>query len=68
MRFVGCGRRRGRQAGVDRRDDGEVVLKFVEVGVCGCVGAIEGVEKGRVEGAEGEFVDDVGEVKGWCWS
>lgn len=52
-------------AGVDCGDDGEVVLVFVEVGGRGCVGAVEGVEEGRVEGPEGEFVDDVGEVEGF---
>ena len=46
-------------------DYGEVVLVFEEVGrSCGdCV--VEGVEEGGVEGAEGEFVDYVGEVEGW---
>ena len=63
--LMNCGRRWRRRAGVDCGDDGEVVLEFVEVGVCGCVGAVEGVQEGRVEGAEGEFVDDVGEVEGW---
>lgn len=50
-------------AGVDGGDDGEVVLVFVEVGVGGGVGFVEGVEEGGVEGSEGEFVDDVGEVE-----
>ena len=31
-------------------------------GCCG-VGSVEGVEEGGVEGAEGEFVDYVGEVE-----
>lgn len=65
VRVVGRGRRGGRGAGVDGGDDGEVVLKFVEVVVRGGGGAVEGVEEGRVEGTEGEFVDDVGEVEGW---
>lgn len=55
----------GRGAGVDCGHDGEVVLVFVEVGGCRGVGFVEGVEEGGVEGAEGEFVDDVGEVE--CW-
>ncbi len=63
--FVGGRRRRGGGAGVDCGDDGEVVLEFVEMGVGGGVGAVEGVEEGRVEGSEGEFVDDVGEVEGF---
>lgn len=51
--------------GVDCGYDGEVVLVFVEVGGgCG-EGVVEGVEEGGVEGAEGEFVDYVGEVEGW---
>ena len=68
VRFVGRGgrqRRRGGGTGVDGGDDGEVVLEFVEVVVRGGGGAVEGVEEGRVEGTEGEFVDDVGEVEGW---
>lgn len=68
MRFVGHGGRRrrgGRGTGVDGGDDGEVVLEFVEVVVRGGGGAVERVEEGRVEGTEGEFVDDVGEVEGW---
>lgn len=66
VRFVGRGRRRGgRGAGVDGGDDGEVVLEFVEVVVRGGGGAVERVKEGRVEGPEGEFVDDVGEVEGW---
>lgn len=39
-------------------------MVFVEV-VRGCgVGFVERVEEGGVEGSEGEFVDDVGEVEG----
>ena len=44
-------------AGVDCGDDGEVVLEAVEVGFCCGEGAVEGVEEGGVEWAEGEFVD-----------
>ena len=51
--------------GVDCRDDGEVVLVFVEVGFCCSEGVVEGVGEGGVEGAEGEFVYVVGEVEGW---
>lgn len=68
VRVVGRGGRqwrRGGGAGVDGGDDGEVVLEFIEVIVRGGGGAVEGVEEGRVEGTEGEFVDDVGEVEGW---
>lgn len=53
------------RAGVDGGDEGEVVLEFLEVGGGYGVGAIERVEEGRVEGAEGEFVDYVGEVEFW---
>lgn len=53
--------------GVDCRHHGEVVLVFVEVGGGGCVGVVEGVGEGGVEGAKGEFVDYVAEVEG-CWS
>lgn len=52
--------------GVGGGDDGDVVLVFEEVGWSGADGVVEGVEEGRVEGAEGEFVDDVREVEGWC--
>ena len=53
-----------RRVGVDCGDDGEVILVFVEVGWGGAAGVVEGVEKLRVEGAEGELVDVVGEVEG----
>ena len=47
----------GGGAGVDGRDDGEIVLEPIEVfGGCG-EGVVEGVEEGGVEGAEGEFRD-----------
>ncbi len=52
-------------SGVYSGYDGEVVLVFVEVGRCDGVGAVERVEERGVEGAEREFVDDVGEVE--CW-
>lgn len=52
VRFMCRWRRRGGGAGVDCGDDGEVVLEFVEVGVCGRVGAVEGVEEGGVERPE----------------
>ena len=58
------GRRRRGRAGEGCGDDGEVVLVFVEVVRGGGVGAVEGVEEGRVEGTEGEFVDYVGEIEG----
>ena len=48
---------------VDGRDDGEVVLVFLEVGVGGGEGVVEGVGEGRVEGPEGELIDVVGEVE-----
>ena len=52
-------------SGVDRRDDGEVVLVFEEIGAgCG-VSLIQRVEEGGVEGAEGQFVDYMGEVEGY---
>lgn len=45
--------------GVDGGNDGEVVLEFVN-GLRGHVyGAIKGVDQGGVEGAIGEFRDDV---------
>jgi len=50
---------------VDGRDDGEVVLEFVEVVGRRGDGVVEGVGEGGVEGAEGELVDVVGEVEGW---
>ena len=50
-------------ARVDGGHDGEVVLEFVEVRVGGGEGVVEGVEKGGVEGTEGELVDNVGEVE-----
>lgn len=53
----------GGGAGEDGGDQGEVVLVFLEVGGCYCVGAVERVEEGGVEGAEGEFVDYVGEIE-----
>lgn len=55
----------GGPAGVDGRDEGEVVLVFLEVGGCAGESAVEGVEEGGVEGAEGEFVDYVGEIERW---
>ena len=64
---VGGGRVRMRGAGVDGGDYGEVVLVFVEVCEGGGEGAVERVVEGRIEGAEGEFVDGVGEVEG-CWA
>lgn len=52
-----AGGRRGWGAGVDGRDDGEVVLEAVKVfGGCG-EGMVERVEEGGVEGAKGEFGD-----------
>lgn len=48
---------------VDGRDDGEVVLEFVEVGGGKVDGAVERVDEGGVEVAEGEFGDDVREVE-----
>ncbi len=56
----------GRVARVDGRDDGEVVLEFVEVKGGRGDGAIERVLEGGVERAEGEFGDDVGEVECCC--
>ncbi len=53
-----------RRVGIDCGDDGEVILEFVEVGWGGTAGVVEGVEKLRVEGAEGELIDVVGEVEG----
>lgn len=65
---VGYGwRRGGRRAGVDCRDNGEVILVFVEVVGGYCVSAVEGVEEGGVERTKGEFVDDVGEVECCCF-
>ena len=49
--------------GVDCRDDGEVVLVFVEVLGGGGEGGVERVGEGGIEGAEGEFVDLVGEIE-----
>lgn len=57
----------GEGVGVDCGNEAEVVLVFLEVGVCCCGCLVEGVEEGRVEGAEGEFVDVVGEVEGYCF-
>ena len=54
----------GGEGGVDGGHDGEVVLVFVEVHVDGGDGVVERVGQGGVEGAEGEFVDVVGEVEG----
>lgn len=51
--------------GVDCWHDGEVVLVFVEGCLSDGEGVVEGVGEGGVEGAEGEFVDLVGEVEGW---
>lgn len=48
---------------VDGGHDGEVVLEFMEVGGGEVDGAVEGVDEGRVEVAEGQFGDDVGEVE-----
>lgn len=56
------GRRRG-GAGEDGGDDGEVVLKAVEVVGGGGEGVVERVEEGGVERAKGEFGDEVGEVE-----
>ena len=62
--YCGWGRGGGSgRAGIDCWDDGAVVLVFEEVfGRCG-VGFVEGILEGRVEGAEGEFVDYVREVE-----
>ena len=54
--------------GVDGGHDGEVVLVFVEAVVGGGEGVVEGVAQRRVEGAEGEFVNVVGEVEGCAGS
>lgn len=53
----------GEGVGVDGGHDGEVVLEFFEVGGSRRSSSVEGVEEGGVEGAEGEFVDVVGEVE-----
>lgn len=63
IRVIERRRRRSRRAGVDCRDDGEVILVLVEVVRGCCVGAVERVEEGRVEGTEGKFINDVGEVE-----
>lgn len=51
------------RAGIDCWDYGAVVLVFEEVFGCYGVGFVERVEEGGIEGAEGEFVDYVGEVE-----
>lgn len=48
---------------VDCGDDGEVVLVFVKVGAGCCIGFVQRVEEGWVEGTEGQFVDYVGEIE-----
>ena len=40
-------------------------MVFVEVGFCGRDGGVKGVDQGGIVGAEGEFVDLVGEVEGY---
>ena len=49
--------------GVDGRDDGEVVLVFVEVVWGAGDGVVEGIFERGVVGAEGELGDLVGEVE-----
>jgi hypothetical protein len=56
----------GGVVGVDGRDDGEVVLEFVEVVCGGGEGVVERVLERRVVGAEGELIDVVGEVECCC--
>jgi hypothetical protein len=49
--------------GVDGRDDGKVVLEFVEVVFGGRDGVVEGVDEFGVVRAEGQLLDLVGEVE-----
>lgn len=65
VRHDGVGGRGGAPDGVDGGDDGEEVLELVEVGRGGVDCAVEGIDEGGVEGAEGELRDDVGEVELW---
>ena len=56
----GCG---GGRASVDCWDDGAIILVFEEMFESCGVSFVERIEEGGVEGAEGEFVDYVGEVE-----
>ncbi len=53
-----------RRACVDGGDNREIVLVFVEVLVGDGEGAIERVLEGRVQWAEGKFVDYMREIEG----
>lgn len=53
------------RACVDSGYNREIILVFVKVFVGNGEGAVERVLEGRVEWAEGEFVDYVGEIEGW---
>ena len=46
-----------RGACVDGGNDREIVLEAVEVVLCTSEGLVEGIEEGRIEGAEGELGD-----------
>lgn len=48
---------------IDGGHDGHEVLELVEVALGRVDRRVEGVDEGRIEGAEGEFVDDMGEVE-----
>ena len=54
----------GASAGVDRWNDGEIILVFVKVDGSRRDRFIEGIKEGGIMWSEGEFTDEVGEVKG----
>lgn len=45
-----------------------IVLEFVEVMVSTCASVVEWIAQSRIEGTEGELVDDVREVEFYCSS
>lgn len=49
--------------GVDRRDDGEVVLELEEVLLGAGDGVVEWIVQGRIIRPKGEFVDSMSEIE-----
>lgn len=49
--------------GVDSRNQGEIVLEFVEVGFGGCESVVKGIDKIWIERTEGKLVHVVGKVE-----